>query len=258
VVEGNRKTFKWMLWLTLLLVTGGLHAIEPSRRSQFDQAVEAYRNNQFEQALEGFVKANKTADSAGLYFNIGNCHIKMGNLGQAMSAYYSALSRDPANPNIRHNLEFARSLMRDQIVEDTDIRGIMDVVRNLIRRVSLKAHQILFCALYLMIFGLTGISLLIHRSAFRYKGSIGVLVVMLFLQGVALSMRVAETHRKMGVVSAKEMKVRYGPSYNDTEAFVLHEGMRFVIHRKSGRWIQIELADGKVGWAPEELTVRIR
>ena len=54
-----------------------------------------------------------------------------------------------------------------------------------------------------------------------------------------------------GVVLAEEIAVKSAQGENNVTLFQLHEGaVVSIIDRKNG-WVQIELNDGKKGWAQE-------
>ena len=62
--------------------------------------------------------ARQGVRNAGLYYNIGNAYFRLGDLGRAVLYYRRALLLNPADPNVRHNLVYARSKRADRITAD--------------------------------------------------------------------------------------------------------------------------------------------
>ena len=50
-----------------------------------------------------------------LYYNLGNAHFRMGDIGRAILNYRIASRLDPGDPNIARNLEYARSTRQDRL-----------------------------------------------------------------------------------------------------------------------------------------------
>lgn len=48
------------------------------------------------------------------------------------------------------------------------------------------------------------------------------------------------------------MTVFAEPSEDTTELFVIHEGTRVKVERKSSNWLEIKLIDGKTGWVTQK------
>lgn len=218
-----------------------------SKVVSLDTALAAYKEGRFEQALGEFTQLNRSVESAGLYYNMANCHMKMGKTGFAIACYLSALKRDATDPDILHNLNYARAQTKDRLSEDKTI-GFWDVVLNLVRHFTLRQHQILFLFFYLLAF-----TLLISGYALnkKWRGLEGILILVLscaILQSIFLYISFKDYSRVQGVVIVEKTSLRYGPSQTDTEAFELHEGAEFQVFNRMGGWYQARISDGKVGW----------
>ena len=235
-----------------------VHAIDLSGKQLLDNAVKEYGAGDYSAALSDFEKLCDGLNSPGIFYNIGNCHIKMGKTGLAIAAYYSALRRDPLNPDIIHNLKYAKSLTKDKLPDEDEISGISDVLTNLVRHFSLKAHQRIFLGLYLIFMAFLIYSGIIRNDLKNRKGMGIVLGALLLLEGMALWERYGDLKLPSGVVTTAQVSVRYGPGNSETEAFVLHEGAKFDIYNNSGNWSQVRLLDGKSGWIPNDQFVIIK
>ena len=69
-----------------------------------------YRNQQYEQAAQSFSKQ----DSAQAHYNRGNALTQQGKLEEALNAYGSALDKDPALEDARHNQDLVQKMLEQQ------------------------------------------------------------------------------------------------------------------------------------------------
>ena len=215
-----------------------------------ETALAAYKENRFEDALRQFIQLNRTSDSAGLYYNMGNCHMKMGKTGLAIACYLSALKRDATDPDILHNLKYARSQIQDQFSEEKTV-GFRDILLNLIRHFTFRQHQLIFLFLYFGMFILVIFGYILKKKWRGFEGILILAVSLTLLQSLFLYWSYRDYSRVLGVVTIEKTSLRYGPSPTDTEAFELHEGAEFEVYNRVGGWYQARLPDGKVGWISE-------
>ena len=228
--------------------SGLLFSEEPGEKTaSLESALTAYKDGRFEQALEEFTRLNRSAESSDLYYNMANCHMKMGKTGFAIACYLSALKHNATDPDILHNLKYARSQTKDRLAEEKSI-GFWDILLNLVRHFTLRQHQILFLFFYLLLFILILSGYVLKR---KWRGFEGILILVLsaaILQSAFLYISFKDYSRVQGVVTVEKTSLRYGPSSTDTEAFELHEGAEFQVFNRVGDWYQVRIADGKVGW----------
>jgi hypothetical protein len=59
------------------------------------------------------------------------------------------------------------------------------------------------------------------------------------------------------IVLTPRVVVTSAPAEGATEVFTLHEGVRVQLETSSGTYQRIRLADGKVGWMPQEVLGKI-
>ncbi len=252
-------------------------AAEISSQEQLQQGIQAYQQNEFEKALNIFKTLNQTINSAGLFGYIGNCYIKMNRkdssfLGQGIAAYLSALKREPNNPDLRHNLQYALSQTEDQISFTALFQGdgLRGVFLTLVRMANVSTHYFIFLVLFFLL-----LLLCLWYGIYKNALALGrlwifLLSLALIFQGTALFIRASDMEQKQGVLTVPVAEVRYGPSQADTKAFLLHLGSPFEIHHTNkaagaeGTWTQIRLRDkaagtnGKVGWLPSETFVEVK
>ncbi|MBO7305507.1 MAG: tetratricopeptide repeat protein, partial [Bacteroidales bacterium] len=82
----------------------------------WDQANEAYSVGEYNSALEKYEAIQESGKSSyNLYYNIGNCHYKLGETAKAIVYYERALKLNPSGKDAIKNLEIAKLHTLDQI-----------------------------------------------------------------------------------------------------------------------------------------------
>ncbi|MEO0337936.1 MAG: tetratricopeptide repeat protein [Bacteroidota bacterium] len=108
-----RKYFKHINTLFLVLIA---LVIQAQENPLFVQGKEAYRANDFQGAI---TKWNQILDqgqhSPSLYYNLGNAHYKLNQVGPSIYYYEKALALDPNNAEVKNNLSFAENAKIDVI-----------------------------------------------------------------------------------------------------------------------------------------------
>ncbi|MCP4727060.1 MAG: hypothetical protein GY863_18620, partial [bacterium] len=72
-----------------------------------------------------------------------------------------------------------------------------------------------------------------------------ILILFIFISNVMLDKR-----GQNGVVMDIEVRAYASPTETGTELFIIHEGTKVHIKRQLEDWLEVDLADGKVGWIP--------
>ena len=60
------------------------------------------------------------------------------------------------------------------------------------------------------------------------------------------------TSSEYGILIEEEYAVKQSPSSTSSDAFIIHEGLKFSIEDRVNDWTRIRLSDGKVGWLPAD------
>ena len=210
----------------------------------------------YQKAVLRFERLSREAgiENGKLYFNIGNIYFRMNDLGRAVLNYRKAERYIPNDPNLRRNLEYARSLRVDKL-EDRPRRKIMKTLLFWHYDVASQYRSLIFVAANLLFW--IGAGLRLFRLKFPPKWLFVSLfaVACLFLGSVLVEER-AESSRTAGVVVAKEVVARkgdgesYQPSFRDP----LHAGTEFELVESRGEWRLVELVDGRRCWLPANKT----
>jgi tetratricopeptide (TPR) repeat protein len=208
----------------------------------YPAAVEAY------QAVlaEGF-------ESADLFYNLGNAHFKIGELGRSILNWERALVREPGDPDASANLELARSLTADEI-EPLPRFWLLSVVWWWVDLVPRFWLVFLVGAAWLVSTVGVVTRILARTDAMKLTGlwaAAAGLVVVLVLGTNLIVRELGIGTPERAVILAESVSVRSAPAADDDlTVFEVHEGTRVRIDQRTEEWAEIVLEDGKVGWVP--------
>ena len=200
-------------------------------------------------------------ESSEVYYNLANAHFRQGQLGEAVLNYERAARLDPANDDIRANLALVNQRLLDRIepMPRFWLLSAFDWWMGLMPR-GLLVGMVAGCYLLL---GATLVMIVLLRPAgwrrvlVRTAYVAGVVTVVLGATMLLRETGVAEPEE--AVVMAAEASVLNAPSEEGgLTVFTLHEGTKVRIDRRAGDWVEIVLADGKVGWLPAEVLEVVR
>lgn len=209
-----------------------------------DHALEAFRQarDTFQAVVDGGTENGK------LYYNLGNAHLRLAEIGKAIANYRRAQRLIPGDPQLRNNLAFARSLCRDKIPVSGE-RTFVQTVFFLHYSLPLRTRMTIALMVYGFFWLLMIVRLLTRRVRLGYLTLVSLVVWAGLGVSIALSGLKGEGWTE-GVLIAKDVVVRKGngESYDAQFAQPLHEGVEFTVIEERGSWVHIELPDGNRGW----------
>ncbi len=248
----NFKKFCLIFCLAIVAMLCALMPISAQDTSDIDvttafiKANEAYNAGRFEAAALLYEAAIEKAENGYLYYNLGNCYFKTGELGQALLNYRRAQKLTPRFEDLLSNLNYARQEAKDKI----ETKGYSQALNKIFfwyYMFSKKELIIAFLALNFVFFLVAGIRLYARADAIKWI--LVVVSILYIISGASALTRIyQDSYGLEGVVTAQEVSVRSGNSVNNVVLFMLHEGAEFKAREIKGDWLKIELADGKKGW----------
>lgn len=218
----------------------------------FEEGNRLYQAGDYRGALDNYLRIVSVGlESGDLYYNIGNCYFKLGELGRAILYYERARRLLPRDPDVRANLELARSLTADEI---TPLRGfwLFDVIKWWIHLVPRPWLVTAVAAGYLIVMGgftlrILGRGMPLADRARPVLVVVAVATTILAFNLAVLEFRIGQS--RQGIIVMDEVPVQSAPSDDQAlEVFAIHEGTKVRIDRESQEWMEIVLEDGKVGW----------
>lgn len=218
------------------------------------QADSAYINNDFASAVYLYenILANQ-GESADIYYNLGNSYYKMDNIAKAIVNYEKALVLNPADGDIRFNLELAQSKTVDKVTPMSEI-FLVTWMKNLTDLMSEKGWAKMGITTFILMLSMLALYFFSKKIALKKIGFISA-VCLLFICVIAnifasSQKNKAESHGE-AIIMAPSVTVKSTPNDGGTDLFILHEGHKVTIKDNTMReWKEIQLEDGNVGWVP--------
>jgi tetratricopeptide (TPR) repeat protein len=204
-----------------------------------------YEEGKYDEAIHEFEAViEQGLESGNLYYNIGNCYFKKGELGKAILNYERARRLIPRDSDLKSNYKFALSRLQYDISEKS---SWMKRVINVFHFLSLNEITILLSSAFVLLM-LFFILRLFIRGLRKYTFLIAVCVILaIILLSIPLVERITLLNTE-AVVIAENPEVRFEPLDSATTHFTLYEGMKITMLETKQEWARIRRADGKVGW----------
>lgn len=210
-----------------------------------------YAKGNYLQASKDYSDLLKVGESVELYYNLGNCYYRLGNITKSIIVYEKAHRLSPSDRDVTFNLEFVREKTIDKIERQeknffsagyTMLQNLMDM--DAWARLSIVAF-----------FACLGMAMLFLLGRDEWMRKLGFYVALLSVFVFAFSTLFAwqQKHnfdaRDRAVVVAPSASVKQTPSDSSADAVVVHEGTAVqIVDRTMSDWYSVKLDDGKEGW----------
>lgn len=219
-----------------------------------------YQNEQWNEAIETYEQIlNQGYEGAALYYNLGNSYFKSGNLGRAILNYERALKLEPGDDDVEFNLRLANARTVDRIREVPKLFLLewWDLIVASLTPGNWALLVILFYLLLLVSIGLyllTGNLNLQKLSIYSGIVSFAALIILVIILISAVNNKTSYDH---GILLTGIATAKVSPDEQSSDAFIIHEGLKFEIQDQVSNWSKIKLADGKIGWLPQDTFEKI-
>lgn len=228
-------------------------------RDQFVKGNMLYEQGQFEEAITHFEKATEIAESAELYYNLGNAYFKTNQIPQAILNYERALKLNPNDSDIQYNLKLANTLIKDKIEKLPEL-NITQWWRSLTLGFPVDVWAWAAVALMVggvllfMLFFVSGIRAI--RMLTFYTGILFILLSLVsYNRAHAAQSLIQETTE--AIIFSPKVDVKSSPTDDGINVFILHEGSKVRILKEAGEWYNIRIASGSEGWIHQSNCQRI-
>ncbi len=219
----------------------------------FEQGKELYKAEKYQEAVNSWMKILENKHhSADLYFNLGNAHYKLNNIGPSIYYYEKALALAPNDSDIKNNLAFAQNATVDDIepLPQTIFNKWYSNLAEILTFEGWAKAVVVFSVVFAVLFLLYYFSFSEERKRLFFVTSM--LSILLF--GIALSMAFSTykdtINNQPAIIFSESIEVKEAPSLGSETSFTLHEGTKVQIKEKDADWALIEIANGKDGWIP--------
>lgn len=189
-------------------------------------------------------------ESAQIYYNLGNAYFRNNQIAKAIVNYERALLLEPGDSDIRHNLRFAKTRIEDKIdsADSFFINKWVRSIQNLYSGNTWAVIGIVFFVMLIFAIGLYMISTQIVLRKVSFYTGIVLLSLVIITNVFAFKQKNKIENRSTGIVMSASVSIYTSPDAHSQELFRLHEGAKVKIKREEGRWIEIVIANGSVGW----------
>ncbi len=212
----------------------------------------AYIHNNYIKAIKIYETLLSTKGlSADVYYNLGNCYYKAGDMAKAILNYERALLLNPGDGDIRSNLEIARIKTVDKTNPAPQL-FFVSWTNSLINcmgtdswaKFGVFSFILLIVALYVFIF-----SKKVILKKIGFIASIAFLVMVIAANLFAAHQKDLMVNRNSAIIMTPSVTVKSTPNESGTDLFIIHEGRKVSIKDNSMKeWKEITLEDGNVGW----------
>lgn len=241
------RSMVMLLMLTLMMFPMTIHAVTKQ------DADAEYSKGNYQQAIKDYEELLKAGESAELYYNLGNAYYRTENITRSVLNYERALLLNPADEDIRFNLQMARSKTIDKITPESEM-FFFTWYRSLVNLMTIDNWARLAIASMILTLILALVYLFASHLTLRkigFYGGVLFLVVFLLSNLFAFQQKQMLMKRNGAIVIAPSVSIKKTPEANSTDQGVIHEGTRVDIIDDTMRdWKEIHLADGREGWIP--------
>lgn len=248
-----------MIMLMAALATA---AIAQNGASLAEQANAAYQKDDFNGALGLYEKAAKEEGTSSLlYYNMGNTHYRLGNMGKAVLCYERALVLDPANDDARTNLEFVNDKLQLKI--DRGSSFVSDTIGGFVRSIASDTWAHLGIATFILFLIAVVVYVFADAVILRKMGFFGggVLLLVAIVSNICAfythSIAVNKSYAIVTIPSATLSTSPRSPKDKSEEAFMLNEGTKVeivdsvvtaAVGGESVKWLDVKADEQHRAW----------
>ena len=194
-----------------------------------------------------------------LFYNLANAYLLKGDVGRAILNYRRAERLTPQDRNLRGNLAFARSQVRDSIPVPPE-RRVLDTVLAWHNGLPVLPRLAVFVLAFDLIWMLAALKLFkLVRSSLRLPVAMLAMVAALCFGSVIVD-EVGSRRASEGVIVAEQVVGRKGPDpvgYAPSFRAPLHAGVEFAIVEERPGWYLVRLRDDRETWLPASAVARV-
>lgn len=247
--------------LSLLLFLFALSAVSlTTSAATRKEADEAYSKGNYQLAVKTYEELVKTQPTAANFYNLGNAYFRSDNIPQAIIAYNKASLLAPADADISHNLQVARTKTIDKMQprQDTFIIAGWEALVNMFNT-NTWAYISLFSLILVVLLTLTYLfaETVILRQ-FGFFGGIVLFLLFVLSNVCAYSQYSSLTANDGAVVISDVCQVKKSPELKSQDESTIHEGTHLRITDETIKgWYEVVLDDGTEGWIEAQNVERI-
>ena len=241
----------WQWWLALVLMVGGFAAHANDFATAFDTANQLYMEGRFADAAAGYEAMLQTGNiSEAILFNRGNALFKEGKTGLAIVAYREAQVLAPRDPDLRVNLQFARTRARGGTPYQ------INRWKSWLDSLNLNEWTALVVAAFWVCF------LLLAAAQWRkeLRAALGKYIIGAGLAaailGVCLVIELQSNYfAKSAIVTIGEADIRTSPFDEAQSLFKVRDGIELEVLDHKDNWLEVADSAQRIGWVRRDEVV---
>ena len=243
------------LRLCAVLFFAAFPLIADEASQTFEEGNRLYLQAKYAEAIVQYEKVvERGSESGELYFNLGNAYYKSGKIQKAILNYERAKQLLPGDEDIQFNLQLANLQVTDKI----DAVPKLFVYRwfdALIAMFSLATMGWIVYTFFLLT--LAAFAYFLFAPTYLQK-RVSMFIGFVFSAALIMTMigfgvqSYKESDTEFAIVMSDAANIKSAPDSKGNDLFVLHKGLKLQVLDSVNHWRKIRLADGKVGWIPED------
>ena len=219
----------------------------------FEQGKSLYKAEKYQEAIISWMKIlDHEKHSSELYFNLGNAHYKLNNIGPSIYYFEKALLLAPNDQDTKNNLSFAENAKVDAIdpLPKTIFYKWYHTISDILTFDGWAYTSVFFVFIFVLCFLIYYFSYseIIKRFFFVFSA------ISIFSIGMSFSMAFSTYEDAIknnpAIIFAESSDVREAPNLRSEISFIIHEGTKVQILERDADWGLVEIANGKEGWIP--------
>ncbi len=246
------KTRCFKLFLFLILVVAmdqPCFAQNPLPSQIFLNAADFYKQAKYNRSITEYEKILKAGlENGTIYYNLGNCYFKTGELGKSILNYERARRLIPRDRDLAANYNYAQSLIKGTVLASRPT-GVKRLFIQFFGQFSLDDLTIFLSLVCFLIMAVLTFG--IYQGVSKQKALLSLVILVLFfvVAGVNFKYRISNLNSE-AVVVINSSEVKFAPLEHATVHFTIYEGMKIRIMLFKNNWCKVVRADGKTGWVP--------
>jgi len=235
----------------LALMTLPLFSRADENSTLFDEGNAAFAKGQYQQASEDYQKiVDGGYQSAAVFFNLGNAYYRLGDLPSSLLYYEKAHKLAPGDDDINFNIHFANARTTDKLeqVPEFFVTKWWNSVILFFSVSTLSVLSVLFVigGFGLLILYLFTNTFIVKRSSF-YTGIVVILAGLAFVFMASQQENYFNSHHQ-AIIFSSSVTAKSTPDANGKPLFVVHEGTKVDVLRKTDNALEVQLPNGNAGW----------
>ena len=184
-----------------------------------------------------------------IFYNLGNSYLRLDKFGPSILNFIRAKQFLPRDESLDANMRIAILKTEDQL--EPPSANDSGVLFFWVNNFTLN-EQLIFFGITNLIFWLVLGIWMIRKTAFLNLIR-KAMMILLFISILSVGVKITlESEVTIGVILAKNIEVKSARGANNVTLFQLHEGSVVSIIDSQNDWYQIQLNDGKKGWAQKD------